>query len=63
MNGKPTLIVVIVITVLHDLVDVVSCRNGRGDGIRVEDRHVFVASTGEVEGRGAAPGASADDED
>lgn len=62
MNEKPTL-VVIVITVLHDFVDIVPRRDGRGNGVRVENGDVFVASPGEVQGRRTAPGPGADDEE
>lgn len=59
MDKKPTLVP----SVLHDLVDVVPRRDGRGDAIRVQDGDMSVASPGEVERNRAAPGAGADNED
>lgn len=48
---------------LHDLIDIVARRDGRRHRVRVQDGDMLVSSTGEMEGRGAAPCAGSDDED
>lgn len=52
-----------VVTLFRDLIKVISCGDGRGEGAAVEDFDGGVTATSELEGNGAAPCSSTYDED